>query len=390
MIAIKTQKGEGMRFLHLADLHIGKKVNGFSMLEDQIYIFQEILKIIDERKVDAVLIAGDVYDKSIPSAEAVVLFNDFLNGLVEKNLKVFVISGNHDSVERISFGSDLIRMSHVYMSKPFSGVPERVSLKDSFGEIHIYMLPFIKPAMVKHIYQDAEISGYNEAMAYVMEKTDVDQKERNILMAHQFVIGGSRCESEDISVGGIDEVSADNFLKFDYVALGHLHGPQYIKNEAIRYSGTPLKYSFSEVKHKKSALIVDIREKGNIELETIPLVPLHDMTEIRGKYNELMSKDFYKKMDTLDYMHITLTDEEDIVNALELLRTVYPNIMKLDYDNQRTRSNQDISGAEEVEGKTPLDLFGEFFELQNNQPMSEEQTAFMEELIEKVWEVNER
>ena len=390
MIAIKTQKGEGMRFLHLADLHIGKKVNGFSMLEDQRYIFQEILKIIDERKVDAVLIAGDVYDKSIPSAEAVVLFNDFLNGLAEKNLKVFVISGNHDSVERISFGSDLIRMSHVYMSKPFCGVPEKVSLKDSFGEIHIYMLPFIKPAMVRHIYQDAEISGYNEAMAYVMEKTDVDEKERNILMAHQFVSGGSRCESEDISVGGIDEVSADNFLKFDYVALGHLHGPQYIKNEAIRYSGTPLKYSFSEVKHKKSALIVDIREKGNIELETIPLVPLHDMTEIRGKYNELMSKDFYKKMDTLDYMHITLTDEEDIVNALELLRTVYPNIMKLDYDNQRTRSNQDISGAEEVEGKTPLDLFGEFFELQNNQPMSEEQTAFMEELIEKVWEVNER
>lgn len=390
MIAIKTQKGEGMRFLHLADLHIGKKVNGFSMLGDQRYIFQEILKIIDERKVDAVLIAGDVYDKSIPSAEAVVLFNDFLNCLAEKNLKVFVISGNHDSVERISFGSDLIRMSHVYMSKPFCGVPEKVSLKDSFGEIHIYMLPFIKPAMVRHIYEDADISGYNEAMTYVMEKTDVDEKERNILMAHQFVSGGSRCESEDISVGGIDEVSADNFLKFDYVALGHLHGPQYIKNEAIRYSGTPLKYSFSEVKHKKSALIVDIREKGNIELETIPLVPLHDMTEIRGKYNELMSKDFYKKMDTLDYMHITLTDEEDIVNALELLRTVYPNIMKLDYDNQRTRSNQDINGAEEVEGKTPLDLFGEFFELQNNQPMSEEQTAFMEELIEKVWEVNEK
>lgn len=379
-----------MRFLHLADLHIGKKVNGFSMLEDQRYIFQEILKIIDERKVDAVLIAGDVYDKSIPSAEAVVLFNDFLNDLAGRNLKVFVISGNHDSVERISFGSDLIRMSHVYMSKSFSGVPEKVSLKDSFGEIHIYMLPFIKPAMVKHIYEDVEISGYNEAMAYVMEKTDVDEKERNILMAHQFVSGGSRCESEDISVGGIDEVSAENFLKFDYVALGHLHGPQYIKNEAIRYSGTPLKYSFSEVKHKKSALIVDIREKGNIELETIPLVPLHDMTEIRGKYNELMSKDFYKGMDTLDYIHITLTDEEDIVNALELLRTVYPNIMKLDYDNQRTRSNQDISGAEEVEGKAPLDLFGEFFELQNNQPMSEEQTAFMEELIEKVWEVNER
>lgn len=378
-----------MRFLHLADLHIGKKVNGFSMIEDQRYIFQEILKIIDEKKVEIVLIAGDVYDKSIPSAEAVVLFNDFLNCLADRKLKVFVISGNHDSVERISFGSDLIRRSQVYMTKPFSGGPEKVTLNDSFGDIHIYMLPFIKPAMVKHIYEDVEISGYNQAMAYVMEKTDINEKDRNILMAHQFVSGGSRCESEDICVGGMDEVSADNFFKFDYVALGHLHGPQHIKRETIRYSGTPLKYSFSEVKHKKSALIIDMKEKGNIKLEKTPLVPLHDMREIRGKYNELMSKDFYKGMDTLDYMHMTLTDEEDIMNALELLRTVYPNIMKLDYDNQRTRSNQDISGAEEVEGKTPLDLFGEFFELQNNQPMSEEQISFMKELIEEVWEVNE-
>jgi exonuclease SbcD len=375
-----------MRFLHLADLHIGKRVNEFSMIEDQKYIFDKILDIIDEKKLEGVLIAGDVYDKPVPSAEAVTLLNNFLNSLSERDLKVFVISGNHDSAERIGFGSKLISFSGVYMAKPFLGTPEKHILKDEFGEIHVYMLPFIKPVMVKHIYEGVEITGYDEAIAYVMKQTEIDENKRNILIAHQFVSGGNRCDSEDISVGGIDEVSVDRFSKFDYVALGHLHGPQHIKSEFIRYSGTPLKYSFSEVNHKKSALIIDMKEKGNISLEKVPLIPLHDMREIRGKYQELMSKDFYKDINKSDYMHITLTDEDDILNALELLRTVYPNIMKLDYDNQRTQSSHEIKGAENVEGKKPIDLFGEFFELQNNQPMNAEQTKFMTEMIEEIWE----
>lgn len=378
-----------MRFLHLADLHIGKRLNEFSLIEDQKFIFDKILNIIDEKKIEAVLIAGDVYDKPVPSAEAVTVLNSFLNSLAKRNLKVFVISGNHDSQERIGFGAELISQSGVYMSKPFSGNVETHKIKDEYGEINIYMLPFIKPAMVKHVYEEADIDSYDSAMAYVMEQTKVDEGERNLLIAHQFVRGADRCDSEEVSVGGIDEVSVENFKRFDYVALGHLHSPQHIKSEFVRYSGTPLKYSFSEAKHQKTALIVDMKEKGNIILEKVPLIPKHDMIEIKGKYQEIMSKDFYKDVDRMDYAHVTLTDEQDVLHAMELLRTVYPNIMKLDYDNTRTRSNNEIKGGENVEKKQPLDLFKEFYELQNNQPMSREQADFMDKLIKDVWEVNE-
>lgn len=378
-----------MRFLHLADLHIGKRLNEFSLIEDQKFIFDKILNIIDEKKIEAVLIAGDVYDKPVPSAEAVTVLNSFLNSLAKRNLKVFVISGNHDSQERIGFGAELISQSGVYMSKPFCGNVETHKIKDEYGEINIYMLPFIKPAMVKHVYEEADIDSYDSAMAYVMEQTKVDESERNLLIAHQFVRGADRCDSEEVSVGGIDEVSVENFKRFDYVALGHLHSPQHIKSEFVRYSGTPLKYSFSEAKHQKTALIVDMKEKGNIILEKVPLIPKHDMIEIKGKYQEIMSKDFYKDIDRMDYAHVTLTDEQDVLHAMELLRTVYPNIMKLDYDNTRTRSNNEIKGGENVEKKQPLDLFKEFYELQNNQPMSCEQADFMDKLIKDVWEVNE-
>lgn len=378
-----------MRFLHLADLHIGKRLNEFSLIEDQKFIFDKILNIIDEKKIEAVLIAGDVYDKPVPSAEAVTVLNSFLNSLAKRNLKVFVISGNHDSQERIGFGAELISQSGVYMSKPFSRNVETHKIKDEYGEINIYMLPFIKPAMVKHVYEEADIDSYDSAMAYVMEQTKVDEGERNLLIAHQFVRGADRCDSEEVSVGGIDEVSVENFKRFDYVALGHLHSPQHIKSEFVRYSGTPLKYSFSEAKHQKTALIVDMKEKGNIILEKVPLIPKHDMIEIKGKYQEIMSKDFYKDIDRMDYAHVTLTDEQDVLHAMELLRTVYPNIMKLDYDNTRTRSNNEIKGGENVEKKQPLDLFKEFYELQNNQPMSREQADFMDKLIKDVWEVNE-
>lgn len=378
-----------MRFLHLADLHIGKRLNEISLIEDQKFIFDKILNIIDEKKIEAVLIAGDVYDKPVPSAEAVTVLNSFLNSLAKRNLKVFVISGNHDSQERIGFGAELISQSGVYMSKPFSGNVETHKIKDEYGEINIYMLPFIKPAMVKHVYEEADIDSYDSAMAYVMEQTKVDEGERNLLIAHQFVRGADRCDSEEVSVGGIDEVSVENFKRFDYVALGHLHSPQHIKSEFVRYSGTPLKYSFSEAKHQKTALIVDMKEKGNIILEKVPLIPKHDMIEIKGKYQEIMSKDFYKDVDRMDYAHVTLTDEQDVLHAMELLRTVYPNIMKLDYDNTRTRSNNEIKGGENVEKKQPLDLFKEFYELQNNQPMSREQADFMDKLIKDVWEVNE-
>lgn len=374
-----------MRFLHLADLHLGKKVNEFSMIEDQKYILKQILNIIDEKEVEAVLIAGDVYDKSVPSAEAVILLDDFLNNLAKRQLKTFIISGNHDSPERVGFGADIMSLAGIYMAKPFSGIPEKITLDDKNGKINIYMLPFIKPAILKHFYKDEEIATYEDAMELVMKNTKIDKRQRNILIAHQYVSGATRCDSENMPIGGIDEVSAKNFEGFDYVALGHLHGPQHIEKETIRYAGTPLKYSFSEINHKKSALIVDVKKKGDVEFEKIPLKPLHDMVEIKGLYDELTAKSFYEDMDTKSYIHVTLTDEEDKPNAMELLRTIYPNIMKLDYDNKRTRENQVINGVSEIENKSKQELFEEFFELQNNQKMNDKQRKIIDDLINKIW-----
>ena len=374
-----------MRFLHLADLHLGKKVNEFSMIEDQKYILKQILNIIDEKEVEAVLIAGDVYDKSVPSAEAVILLDDFLNNLAKRQLKTFIISGNHDSPERVGFGADIMSLAGIYMAKPFSGAPEKVTLSDKSGKINIYMLSFIKPAILKHFYKDEEIATYEDAMELVMKNTKIDKRQRNILIAHQYVSGATRCDSENMPIGGIDEVSAKNFEGFDYVALGHLHGPQHIEKETIRYAGTPLKYSFSEINHKKSALIVDVKKKGDVEFEKIPLKPLHDMVEIKGLYDELTAKSFYEDMDTKSYIHVTLTDEEDKPNAMELLRTIYPNIMKLDYDNKRTRENQVINGVSEIENKSKQELFEEFFELQNNQKMNDKQRKIIDDLINKIW-----
>lgn len=374
-----------MRFLHLADLHLGKKVNEFSMIEDQKYILKQILNIIDEKEVEAVLIAGDVYDKSVPSAEAVILLDDFLNNLAKRQLKTFIISGNHDSPERVGFGADIMSLAGIYMAKPFSGAPEKVTLSDKSGKINIYMLPFIKPAIVKHFYKDEEIATYEDAMELVMKNTKINKRQRNILIAHQYVSGATRCDSENMPIGGIDEVSAKNFEGFDYVALGHLHGPQHVEKETIRYAGTPLKYSFSEINHKKSALIVDVKKKGDVEFEKIPLKPLHDMVEIKGLYDELTAKSFYEDMDTKSYIHVTLTDEEDKPNAMELLRTIYPNIMKLDYDNKRTRENQVVNGVSEIENKSKHELFEKFFELQNNQKMNDKQRKIIDDLINKIW-----
>ena len=377
-----------MRFLHLADLHLGKRVNEFSMIEDQKYVLKQILNIIDEHHVQSVLMAGDIYDKSVPSAEAVLLLNDFLTELSKKSIQTFVISGNHDSAERIGFGADIMSLAGIYMAKPYDGFIEKITVEDEFGEIDIHMLPFVKPATVKHAYKEEEISTYDEAIAVVMEHTDIDTAKRNILIAHQYVRGADRCDSENISIGGVDEVSGKHFKAFDYVALGHLHGPQHVYSENIRYAGTLLKYSFSEIKHHKNALIVDMGEKGDITYEEIPIHPLHDMQEIKGTYDELTSKSFYEEMNTADYFHVTLTDEEDKINALELLRTIYPNIMKLDYDNQRTRQNREVLVTEGVEEKSPTELFEEFYEMQNNVPMTEAQKDIIKELVEIIWEAD--
>ncbi len=375
-----------MKFIHLSDLHIGKRVNEFSMLEDQKYILTKIINIIDDEKPEAVIIAGDVYDKSVPSGEAVQLFDDFLCRLAKRELQVFVISGNHDSAERIAFGGRLMDMSGIHMSPVWNGTVEPISLEDEFGKVNFYMLPFIKPSHVRSFYEDESIESYTDAVSVATSKMDIDESLRNVIITHQFVTGATRSESEEISVGGADNVDVRAFEKFDYVALGHIHGPQKIGSEKVRYCGTPLKYSFSEVHHKKSVTVVNLGKKGETEIRTVPLVPKHDWREIRGTFEEIMSKERCEETDD-DYMRVILTDEDDIPDAMNRLRKkLYPNLMNLDYDNKRTRSRGVLGLAENVKEREPIDLFCEFYEKMNNQPMSEEQRKFSQQLIESIME----
>ena len=376
-----------MKLIHISDLHLGKRVYEYSMLEDQAYILKRILGIIDDEKPDGVIIAGDVYDKSVPSAEAVSLFDDFIVQLAKRHLQVFVIAGNHDSPERIAFGSRIMDAGGIHMSPVFDGTIGPIRLSDEHGAVNVYMLPFIKPAHVRRFDEDTEIMSYTDALRYVVDKMDIDPGERNVLITHQFVTCASRSESEDITVGGTDNVDADVFSGFDYVALGHLHSPQNCTTERIRYCGTPLKYSFSEAKDKKSVTVVELLEKGNVSYHTAELVPKRDLVELKGSYDEFTLRSFYEKTTWQDdYTHITLTDEEDIPDAIGKLRTIYHNLMKLDYDNRRTRSTAVITGDAEADMKKPYELFSDFYELQNNRPMSEEQSEYMREMIEKIWE----
>lgn len=379
-----------MKLIHISDLHIGKRVNEFPMLEDQKYILRQILAIADAQQADGIMIAGDIYDKPVPSAEAVQVFDWFLTELADRKKQVYAVSGNHDSAERIAFGAQLMSGRGVFVSPVYRGDTAKFTMTDSYGELCLYLLPFVKPAVVRHALQEMSDmeetpmpESYHEAVKLAVARMNVDTSKRNILIAHQFVTGAGRCDSEEVSVGGLDNVDADVFDEFDYVALGHIHSPQSLKRETVRYCGTPLKYSFSEAAQEKSVTVVEFREKGNIALSTVPLVPLHDLRKIRGTYLEVTAKSFYQDTDTQDYVQITLTDEEDIPDGLQKLRVIYPNLMRLEYDNSRTRHSRVVERAEEIEQKTELELFAEFYEMQNNQPMSEEQSAFVTRLIEE-------
>lgn len=376
-----------MKFIHLSDLHIGKRVNEYSMLEDQEYIFAQILDIIDKSNADAVIIAGDVYDKSVPSVEAVELFDKFLCSLAERNLFVFVISGNHDSPERIAFGGRLMTANKIYISPVYNGKVEPIVLNDEFGEINVYMLPFIKPANVRRFFGEAEINSYTDAIKTAIDNMNVDTAKRNIIVTHQFITGSDRTESEDVSVGGTDNVDVSVFDDFDYVTLGHIHRAQKCTRDTVRYSGSPLKYSFSEANDKKTITTVEIGKKGSINIGFEELKPLRDLKEIKGTYNELMQKSFYENTTyENDYTHITLTDEDDVPDAIGKLRTVYKKLMKLDYDNKRTQSNSIIESDLNAESKSPFTLFSEFYTLQNNSELNENQKEFISKLIEEIWE----
>ncbi len=375
-----------MKFLHISDLHIGKRVNEFSMIDDQQYILSQILSAADAHMPDAVLIAGDVYDKSVPPAEAVTLLDDFLCALSLRGIKVFVISGNHDSPERIAFGARIMSGGGVYMSQVYGGSVQPVTLTDRHGDVDIFMLPFIKPVHVRRFYPDAQVEDYNQAVACAVENMELRPDNRSVLITHQFVTGGERTESEEISVGGSDNVDAGIFRAFDYVALGHLHKPQHITRPEVRYCGSPLKYSFSEAGHTKSVTVVTLGKKGEVQIEQSALKPRRDLRDIKGGYEQLVSRSFYGGLNLDDYYRVTLTDEQDVPGALPKLRAVYPNIMQLAYDNSRTRAGADFWQQPRPETKSPAELFGEFFRRQNGRDMDGGQSAALSKLIQGIWE----
>lgn len=377
-----------MKFLHLADLHLGKRVNGFSMLEDQAHILRQILAILDDEQPDGVLIAGDVYDKSVPSVEAVELLDGFLTELRARGVPVLLISGNHDSPERLAFGGRVMDSCGIHISPVYDGALAPVTLHDAFGPVHVWLLPFVKPAHVRRWFPDADIESYTDAVAEAVAHMDIDTAARNVLVTHQFITGGTRSGSEELSVGGTDNVDSGVFAPFDYVALGHLHGAQHIGRETIRYAGSPLKYSFSEARQHKSVTVVTLGEKGDVQVRTVALTPLRELREIRGSYDELTARSFYEHTTyRSDYLHLILTDEQDVFDAMSRLRTIYPYLMTLDYDNARTRAAGGMSVPAETERRTPLELFAALYQRQNHRPMSEVQREYIAQLMEQIMEV---
>lgn len=376
--------------MHLADLHLGKRVNGFSMMEDQEYILNRILEIMEEEQPDGLLIAGDVYDKTIPPAEAVRRMDDFLTAVAEKHVPVFLISGNHDSAERVAFGHQLMQGSGIWISPVYDGTIRHHTLEDRWGEVNIYLIPFLRPSVVRSFFPDVEIEDYTDALRTIIENLQVDTSRRNVVLAHQFVTAAGAlpetCDSEQLSVGGLDRVDGSVFSPFDYTALGHLHGPQRVGSETIRYAGSPLKYSFSELHQKKSVTVAELREKGETEIRQIPLQPRREMIELRGTFEEILAEARQNGEPQTDYYHMILTDETDVVDALSRLREYYPNIMLLDYDNRRTRSQKEVEQLDRVEERTPGELFAALYEQQNGQEMDSDRKEYLDGLIREIWE----
>lgn len=376
--------------MHLADLHLGKRVNGFSMMEDQEYILNRILEIMEEEQPDGLLIAGDVYDKTIPPAEAVRRMDDFLTAVAAKHVPVFLISGNHDSAERVAFGHQLMQGSGIWISPVYDGTIRHHTLEDRWGEVNIYLIPFLRPSVVRSFFPDVEIEDYTDALRTIIEDLQVDTSRRNVVLAHQFVTAAGAlpetCDSEQLSVGGLDRVDGSVFSPFDYTALGHLHGPQRVGSETIRYAGSPLKYSFSELHQKKSVTVAELRAKGETEIRQIPLQPRREMIELRGTFEEILAEARKKGEPQTDYYHMILTDETDVVDALSRLREYYPNIMLLDYDNRRTRSQKEVEQLDRVEERTPGELFAALYEQQNGQEMDSDRKEYLDGLIREIWE----
>ncbi len=375
-----------MKFLHLADLHLGKRYNELSLIDDQKYILGKILEIAENERPDGVILAGDIYDKSVPSAEAVELFDRFLCGLAALKTQVFIVSGNHDSPERLAFGENFLGLGGVHVSPVYDGSLKCVTLTDEYGKVNVYLLPFVKPAMVRRFFEGETIDNYTAAVKAAVGTVELDGSARNVLVAHQFVTGSKSSGSEEFNVGDIGNVDAGVFDGFDYVALGHVHGAQNVAGERVRYCGTPLVYSLSEAGGQKSVTVVELNKKGDLKIREIPLKPMRGVVEIRGAYAELTKRAYYENT-TLqsDLVHVVLTDEEEVPDALGKLRIIYPFVMSLRYDNTRTREQAKLQLDDCVPARTPFELFSSLYKAQNNADMSDEQADLVRSLIEKVW-----
>lgn len=374
-----------MKFAHLADLHIGKRLYEYSLIDNQRDILNKIVGLINKYNVDGVVISGDIYDKSVPPIDAVEIMDEFLSALAELDIFIIIIGGNHDSVARLSFASRILEKSRVFISPSFNGNIEKVELSDEFGDINFYLLPYIRPINVKRVYDDFSGDNFTEALKFVMDKINPDKSLRNVLVSHQFVTGAQKSDSEELYAGGSENVDYTLFDDFDYVALGHLHMPQNVGRETVRYAGTPLKYSFSEISHKKSMTIVDMKEKGDVEIQEIPLVSAWELIELRGSLNELISNSITSSVDKKSFVKITLTDEVLKNDALDILKNFYPYIVSIGYDNSMTRDNNIVQSTKVLKEQDPQQIVEELFVQQNNREMNAVERELINKLVKKVW-----
>ncbi|MBE6659299.1 MAG: exonuclease SbcCD subunit D [Ruminococcaceae bacterium] len=377
-----------MKFIHTSDLHIGRRLGEYGLADDQRTILSQLLSLIRTEAPDALLIAGDIYDKTVPSADAVRLLDDFLTEAAALT-QILLVSGNHDSPERISFGGRLIAGAGVHLCGIYDGQVHRVTFTDAWGEVHVYLLPFLRPADVRRYFPDCDTDTYDAAFGTAIAALDVNPDARNVILAHQFVTGGERSASETVSVGTADAVRAEHFDVFDYAALGHLHRAQTLhtpQGTPVRYSGSPMAYSIAESDTEKSVTVVTLGDGGSCVVETRPLTPLRRMYRLRGRYDELMALDYYRDTDyPASYVQITLTDEVDIPDALYRLRTVYPYLLRLEYDNTRTHAEQDMTALSDADAMDPEELFAAFFHAQNGSDMDADMQEHMKALIDRLW-----
>ena len=374
-----------MKLIHTSDLHLGISLYGYSLTEDQKYILDHIIQITEEEKADGIVIAGDVYDKAIPSVEAIKLFENFLKQLTERRIKVFIISGNHDSAERLTFGSTFMESSGIYFSDSFNGSVKSVKLKDSFGNVNLWLLPFVRPQNIRPYFSEIEIPDYNAALKTVIDSMEINTSERNVLITHQNVTNAIRCDSEELIFGGLDNVNSDIFYNFDYVALGHIHSPQHIQKEFIRYCGTPLKYSASEINQKKSVTVIELNEKNNLNIRTRELQPLHNMRQIKDNFDSIIQNESADTHDHEDYINIILTDETDIPDAMSRLRQIYPRTLQIEYDNYRTQHISDSIKINNVKKMNPEEVFKAFYYDRTESELTEEQAGYLKTVIEEIW-----